>query len=101
MPRTYTLYKADNPAKKYKVYVVSNSGRIKKVQFGAAGMSDYTKHKDKERKQRYINRHKSRENWKDPTTAGFWSLWVLWNLPSVNASLADVKRRFRLKSESF
>jgi len=101
MPRTYTLYKADNPAKKFKVYVETKTGRIKKVQFGAAGMSDYTKHKDPERKQRYINRHKKRENWKDPTTAGFWSLWVLWNLPSLKQSLEATKRKFRLKPKTF
>ena len=32
MPQTYTLYKADNQAKKYKVYVVSKTGNIKKIQ---------------------------------------------------------------------
>jgi hypothetical protein len=101
MPKTYTLYPPDNSTKKYKVYVVSDSGRIKKIQFGAAGMSDYTKHKDKERKERYINRHKKRENWNDPTTAGFWSLWVLWNLPTVKQSLEYTKRRFKLKPENF
>ncbi len=31
---------------------------IKKAYFGAAGMSDFTIHKDEQRKQRYINRHK-------------------------------------------
>ena len=32
----------------------------KTVSFGAAGMSDFTKHKDPERKDRYINRHKKK-----------------------------------------
>lgn len=101
MPKTYTLYKSDNSSKKYKVYVISNAGNIKKIQFGAAGMSDYTKHKDSERKERYINRHKKRENWNDPTTAGFWSYWVLWNKPTVKASLSDTLRRFKLKPTNF
>ena len=35
----------------------------KTVHFGAAGMSDYTKHKDDERKQAYIQRHKKNEDW--------------------------------------
>ena len=30
----------------------------KTISFGSAGMSDFTKHKDTERKQRYLNRHK-------------------------------------------
>ena len=42
----------------------------KTVSFGAKGYSDFTQHKDPARKQRYLNRHKARENWADPTTAG-------------------------------
>ncbi len=100
MTRTYTLYKADNPYKKYKVYVISKNENIKKIQFGAKSYSDFTKHRDAERKQRYIQRHKKRENWKDPTTAGFWSLWILWNKPTIRGSLADTRKRFNLKPET-
>ncbi len=64
--------------------------------FGAAGMSDYTKHRDPERKKRYIARHRSRENWNKPKTAGALSLYVLWNKPSLKASISDYKRRFKL-----
>jgi hypothetical protein len=102
MPKTYTIYKADNPTKKYKVYVVSKAGNIKKVQFGAYGMSDYTKHKDPLRKQRYISRHGGmNENWKEPTTAGFWAYWVLWNLPSLKESVEFTKKKFKLNPENF
>ena len=34
-----------------------------KVHFGRQGYSDYTKHKDKERMERYLTRHRRRENW--------------------------------------
>ena len=51
----------------------------KTISFGAAGMSDFTKHKDEERKQRYLDRHRKNENWSDPTTAGFMSRWILWH----------------------
>jgi Family of unknown function (DUF5754) len=73
------------------------TGRTKTIHFGAAGMSDFTKHKDPERKQRYINRHKSNENWKDPTTAGSLSRWILWNKPTLSASIADYKKRFKFE----
>ena len=43
----------------------------KTISFGAAGMSDFTLHKDDDRKQRYIARHQKNENWRDPKTAGF------------------------------
>lgn len=71
--------------------------RLKTTHFGAAGMSDYTIHKDKQRQQRYINRHDNgRETWEDPTTAGSLSRWVLWNKPDFNKSVKDYIRKFKL-----
>lgn len=62
------------------------------VSFGQKGMSDYTIHKDKERKERYINRHKKREDWTDPKTAGFYSKHVLWNKPTIGESIKDMNK---------
>ena len=64
--------------------------------FGYSGMSDYTKHKDPARMQRYLNRHKSRENWRNYKSRGSLSRYILWNKPSLSASIADYKRRFNL-----
>ena len=64
--------------------------------FGAKGMSDYTIHKDIERKKRYIDRHIKNENWNDPTTPGALSRWILWNLPTLKDSIKDFKKRFDL-----
>ena len=69
---------------------------IKTVRFGLQGYSDYTKHKDNNRKLRYLARHKSRENWNNPMTAGALSRWILWNKPTIAASIRDFKRRFNL-----
>ena len=63
-----------------KKYMVKYNNRT--IHFGSEGMSDYTKHKDPERKERYIKRHQKRENWNDPSTAGFWARWILWNKPT-------------------
>jgi len=89
------IMRSPNKDKKYRA-VFSRNGKIKNVDFGAAGMSDFTKHKDPERKQRYINRHKSRENFNDPTSRGALSRWVLWNKPSLSESVKDYKRKFKL-----
>jgi hypothetical protein len=88
----YYPYKSDKPNKKY--FIITSKG--KKIYFGAAGMSDFTKHKDERRKELYINRHKARENWEKSgiDTPGFWSRWLLWNKPTINESYADIKRRF-------
>ena len=79
---------------KHKYYIITKSGR--KVLFGAAGYSDYTKHRDEARKQRYIDRHKNNENWGKSgiDTAGFWSLWLLWHLPTIKDSYNDIKKRY-------
>lgn len=89
------ISKSPNPLKKY-VATITNDGIIKNVYFGAAGMSDYTIHKDDDRKQRYLNRHRKRENWSDPYTAGFWSRWLLWNKKTLKESIDDINERFNI-----
>jgi hypothetical protein len=84
--------------KKYKVLVVNNDTQKRRtVRFGAQGYSDYTMHNDDERKSNYINRHKKREDWEDPFTAGFWSRWLLWNKKTIEASKRDIKNNFSIK----
>ena len=53
MKKEVILKKSSNPDKKYDAYVEG-----KKVSFGASGYSDFTQHKDEDRKQRYIARQK-------------------------------------------
>lgn len=92
-----SVRKSHNPAKKWDAVFQYPDGHTKTTSFGARGMSDYTKHKDKTRKARYLKRHSGMgEDWNDPTTAGALSKWILWNKPSFTSSLADYKRRFRL-----
>ena len=92
-----TIKKSDKHGKKMMaVFEDCNTERRKTVHFGALGYDDYTHHKDPERKKRYLDRHKSRENWNNPVTAGSLSRWILWNKPSLRASIADYKSRFKL-----
>jgi hypothetical protein len=68
----------------------------KSVRFGARGYEDFTTHKDPERKERYRKRHAKDLETKDPTRAGFLSWYILWNKPTIKASIADYKKRFNL-----
>ena len=79
---------------KHKYFIMTKSG--KHIYFGAVGYSDFTIHKDPDRKQRYINRHEKNENWTKSCidSAGFWSRWLLWNKPSIKSSYQDIKKRF-------
>ena len=50
---------------------------IKKVSFGATGYSDF----------------KVNQDWKDFKTAGFWAKNILWNKPTVEASVRDTNKK--------
>jgi len=92
------LKKSTTQGKKYTaVFYDENRKKIKTTHFGASGMSDYTKHKDEDRKQAYLARHKNNENWSDYMTAGSLSRYILWNKPSVSASYNDYIRKFNLR----
>ena len=79
------------------IFYDDTNKKIKTVHFGSNGMSDYTLNKDKKRKELYLNRHRKNENWNNYMSAGSLSRWILWNLPTLKASIADYKKRFKLK----
>jgi len=97
MPDVHAVItKSSNPAKKFMV-VIDDGTRRKTIHFGAAGMSDYTIHKDSARKERYLNRHRKHEDWTDYWTAGFWSAHLLWGKPTLLGSAHAITKRFGIK----
>ena len=94
--RFKTLRRSHNPAKKWDA-VFEKKGKEEVVSFGARGMSDFTKHKNVTRKNRYLRRHTGKgEHWSKPDTPGALSRWILWNKPSLRTSLKDFRRRFKI-----
>ena len=87
------LQKSNRKDKKFKVIIGT-----KIIHFGAKGYSDYTIHKDKDRKKRYLLRHKPREKWGKSgiKTAGFWSRWILWNKPTIIESVKYLEKKFKI-----
>ena len=71
--------------------------KVKTTHLGAKGYEDYTGHQDLQRKMNYLERHKSTENWNDYTSAGSLAFHMLWNKPTIKASLDDYMRKFNLK----
>jgi hypothetical protein len=69
------------------------NGRTKIIHFGASGMSDFTKHHDLVRRNRYIFRHLKDYRTGDPSRAGYLSMFILWNKISLEASISDYRRR--------
>ncbi len=102
MRKLLRITKSDKPAKKL-MAVFEIDGKQRTVHFGSAPNKDYTIYYKTEgksvadkKKDAYLARHKVNENWNDPTTAGSLSRWVLWNKPTISASISDFKKRFSL-----
>ena len=92
------ITRSTNPEKKM-MAVFEVDGRERTTHFGQAGAKDYTRHdrlvRDA-RKASYDARHRPTEDWSDPTSAGALSKYILWNKPTISASIADYKQRFNL-----
>ena len=86
------IAKPKKPDKKYGARIDGT----KTVSFGQKVASDYTKHKNTDRKDSYIARHKKNEDWgaSGATSAGSYSKHVLWNKPTLKASTVDINKRF-------
>ena len=92
-----SITKSDAKGKKMKAVFKTAEGRTATTHFGSSGMSDYTKHGDKDRRASYLARHKKNEAWNKPTTAGSLSRWVLWgNSTSLQANIKAFKSKFKL-----
>lgn len=97
------ITKSDKPEKRFKATFCKcekknacKGSNHKVVHFGQKGGSTYIDHKDDEKKDNYIARHRVNENWRDPTTAGALARFILWNKKTLSASIADFKNRFKL-----
>ena len=101
-----SVVKSHKPDKKWDATFIYRDGHEKTIPFGAkkqvngtwVDMSDYTKHKDKTRRARYLARHSGMgENWSKPDTAGALSKWILWGpSTSFRKNVQTFKRRFNL-----
>lgn len=68
-----------------------------KTDFGARGMKDYTQHHDEHRRSRYIKRHIKDLDTRDPTRAGYLSMFLLWgNYTSLEKNIKAYKELFHL-----
>lgn len=91
-----SVKQSQNKNKKY-VASFDLGEKIKKVHFGSKGMDDYTITKDKEQRDRYRARHKKDLETKDPSRAGYLSMFLLWgDSTSLQENIKDYKKRFDL-----
>jgi hypothetical protein len=90
MTKIYYPYPANDG--KHKYYIITKSGKTIKIR--TAGYSDFTIHKNEQRKQLYINRHKNNELWTKSgiDTAGWWALKYLWSYPTKEEAYNNIKK---------
>jgi hypothetical protein len=90
------IVRSHNPEKKWDAVFETDTGRLKTVPFGAKNMEDFTLTGSVEQRDRYRDRHRKDLETRDPTRAGFLSWYILWNKPTMEESIRDYRRRFRL-----
>jgi hypothetical protein len=115
------LTKSPIKAKKYRVTFADGYH----VDFGASGYSDFTRHKNPFRMREYVRRHggkitksimadenpnsvfermlsvhsSSKEKWGKlgVKTAGFWSRWLLWSMPTLRDAKKLIARKYHVQ----
>lgn len=97
MVKLIRVEKSKNPKFKYTAFFQLDNGKTKKTNFGASGASDYTIHKDKDRRTRYRARHKRDLRTNDPMRAGYLSYYLLWgDSTSLKENIMNYKKKFNL-----
>ena len=98
-PNKVVIKKSSQSGKKMMaIFSYPDTTRTRTIHFGSAGMDDYTRTKDKAQRSRYLERHRRRENWAKPDSAGALSRWILWGAStSLQENIRNFKTKFRLK----
>jgi hypothetical protein len=78
-----------------KLMATFSNGRT--IHFGAKGSKTYLDHRDKEKREAYLARHRVNENWTNPYSPGALSRWILWgDSTSLEANHQAFMRRFNI-----
>ena len=90
------IKKSSQPDKKFTA-VIDNK---KQVHFGGIKengkpYSDFTQHRDEERKNRYLQRHK-KDHFNNPLYPSFYSTNLLWNKKTLSESIKDTNRKYNV-----
>jgi len=94
--QTFTLSRSHLPTKKYAVSFTNNTtGRNNTIHFGAEGYTDYTQVSDADNKKAYRKRH-AKDYINDISKPGAWAWHLLWNKPTLNASIDDMEKTFKI-----
>ena len=95
------IKKSTRNDKRYMGIFTDSNGNKSTTHFGYADGnktgSTFIEHNNEDKKKAYIARHRVNENWADYKSAGALSKHILWNKPTLTASINDYKSKFKLK----
>ena len=92
---SFQLFKSDAANKKYKVIIYKDGSKVKTINFGDNRYKDFIEYNkiDKDlanqRKRLYLIRHQN-EDFNNFLTASYWSINILWNKATLEASIKSI-----------
>ena len=90
------LCKSKAKGKRLAAKIKYPDGKVKTINFGSIHHSNYLIHQNDERKKRYIDRHKSNENWNE-INSGSLSRYLLWGEKTLDDSIKKYEKMFNVK----
>ncbi len=95
------IKKSTRDDKRYMAIFTDSNGNKSTTHFGYSDGnktgSTFIDHNNEDKKKAYIARHRVNENWADYKSPGALSKHILWNKPTLTASINDFKSKFKLK----
>ena len=93
------IFKSPCKGKAYRAVFTRKDKQTATIDFGSSAYENYTQHHDEQRKKNYLSRFRKlidryKENPQAPTTL---STMLLWHKPTLEQSLVDFKKKFKLK----
>jgi hypothetical protein len=97
MWKLISVVKSPQKDKKWRAnFYDKENDKKKHTDFGASGYTDFLLSGNLEKRELYRERHKKDLKTGDPTRAGFLSYYLLWNKPTLVASVMDYKNKFNM-----
>lgn len=95
------IKKSTRDDKRYQATFTDDSGKKSTTHFGYAKGnktgSTYIDHKNKDKKEAWLARHKVRGDFNNYKSASSLAKNILWNKTTLTASINDYKKKFNLK----
>lgn len=90
-----------NDDKRFVAIFQKDDGKEKRTKFGQPGANNtYLDGASKEVRENYRKRHKRDLRTNDPTRAGYLAMGIIWNKPTLEASIRDYRRRLNIYNKT-